>query len=274
MNIYVYSVNCSQYNEMNNKIIIKELTTIYDELQIYSFDDFLNNNKILDMKIEHVIVSGGDGVFHRVVNHLKNKLEHIIFGYIPTGTANDFAHNYQIDCKNIQESIAIIKSNNVIEVPLIRINDNLALYGISVGKMSNVSIKTSKNAKRLFHKLIYKIKGIKYMFFKKEDVYFKDINEEKIYHLKALLIIRTKYLGGVRISKDFTEKLAIVPIKNIFSLIKIFIFGRFMNLKKLNTNEIEIISDSVWCVDGELIDIKKAKINYNQNKMRLLSKNT
>ena len=33
-------------------------------------------------------------------------------------------------------------------------------------------------------------------------------------------------------------------------------------------------SENIWCVDGEKIDIKKAKLSYNQNKIRLLSKNT
>ncbi len=276
MNIYVYSVSCSKYNKKNNQIIINELMKTYNDLQLYSFDDFLNDNKILNMDIDHLIVSGGDGVLHRIVNHLKNKLDQITFGYIPMGTANDFAHNYHLDCKNIKESIDIIKSNNVINIPLINLNDNLVLYGISMGKMSNVSINTSKKSKKILHKFIYKLKGIKYMFSKKVDVLYKDLNsnEEKIYHVKALLIFKTKYLGGVRIAKKINEQITLVTIKNIFSLIKLFIFGRFMNIKNLKESEFELICDSVWCVDGELIDLKKAKISYNQNKIRLLSKNT
>lgn len=271
MDIYVYNEFSSKYTNILNDKIIKELNSVYNNLIIYDLCEFQEHYSKLE--IEHLIISGGDGTLHNVVNLVKDHLDKIIIGYIPTGTANDFGNSYGI--KNIDQALNIIKSKNIQEISIMKLDDTLVLYGVSIGKMSEVSLKTKKKSKKLFGKLIYKIKGIKYLFCKKSFVKVMIENQVFNYNVKALLAVNTKYLGGVKVNTKLSkEKISVLPIKNIFDLIKIFIFGRFKKIKSTNAREIILESENIWCVDGEKIDIKKAKLSYNQNKIRLLSKNT
>ena len=270
MNCYVYSKNSSKFNNKVNNHIIEELKAIFDDLEVLEYDSFIS----IDIsKVHYLIVSGGDGIIHNVVNYCKNRLDSIIFGFIPTGTANDFCHNNNI--KNIDQAIEIIKSKEIKNISLINVNETLATYALSVGEMSNVSIKSKENGKKFFHKFIYKIQGIKYLFVKKEKVciFIDDIKKEC--KVKALMIVRTKYLGGMKISKEiYDDKINMLLIRNIFDIIKIFIFGRFKKKKKKEINNVIIESDALWCLDGEEYNKKKAEISINKNKIRLLSKNT
>jgi diacylglycerol kinase (ATP) len=43
-----------------------------------------------------VVVAGGDGTLHRIVNALRAQLEELVFGLIPMGTGNDFARTLRV----------------------------------------------------------------------------------------------------------------------------------------------------------------------------------
>lgn len=269
MNVYVYNKFSSKYAPKLNGKIIKELKNIFKNLCIYDLKEF--EEQYLNLDIKYLIVSGGDGTIHNIVNLLKDRLDDIIFGYIPTGTANDFGKNHNIN--SIKRALKVIRLGKINDVPLINVNERFSLYGVSVGRMSNVSLMAKNSNKKVFRKFIYMFKGIQYLFCKKDKIKLK-INDEEYYKkLKALIIVNTKYLGGMKINKKLlTKELSILYINNIFDIIGIFIFGRFKTSKALNMQYIEIESDSIWCVDGEVLNTTKAKIQYSQNKIRLLSK--
>lgn len=269
MKVYVYSKNSSKYNEKKNNKIIKKIKDIYNDLIVMEYDQLINydiNN------IDYLIVSGGDGIIHNVVNYCKDKLDKIVFGFIPTGTANDFCHNHNI--KSVKQAIEVIKNDSYNNISLIGVNEIVSLYAVSIGMMSNVSINAKKRSKKIFHKFIYILKGIRYFFCKKNEVII-NINK-KDYHkyLKALIISNTKYLGGIKVFKALNNNLNIIKIKNIFDLIDIFLFNRFKNKNEDVLNEFKVYSDSKWCIDGEEYLIKEANIKVIKNKLRLLSKNT
>lgn len=279
MNVYVYSTKSSRYNKKLNDYIINELIKIYKNIDVFSYDEFKNICNTITIK--NLIISGGDGVLHNVINLVKDNINEIVFGFIPTGTANDFLSNNNI--KDIDEAINVIKINIIKEHQLVKLNDKLVLYGISVGPMSKVSTSAFKEEKVIFHKLIYKLRGIRYLFSKLEKIIIDDSDNKTEIKAKAILIIKSKYLGGVRICNKTPDTFKIIIIRNIFDVIKLFIFGRFKTLDNYNLlkqyeskiySKLYIESNSTWCLDGELIDINKGVIEVSDKKIRMLSKNT
>ena len=263
MIVYIYSKQSRNGNNKNIEYISSKLKDIYPDILIYSFDEIDTIDKENTSK---VIFSGGDGSFHRIINYFKDYLNKITFGLIPTGTANDIGKNFKI--KSIDEAISIITTNNIKEESLLDVSGELTLYALSVGEMSRVSIDAKGETKKRFGKLIYKIKGIRYLFTKKKVININD----KFYKLKVLIILRSLYLGGVKIGKDIDDNIHMYLIRNIFDVINLFIFNRFLKIKGVICNNINVESDSIWCVDGEKIDISKGVITLSKKKIKMLSK--
>ena len=74
-------------------------------------------------KFDRIVVSGGDGMLHELVNAVLRLSKPVAIGYIPTGTVNDFAHTHNIP-KRIKRDNFV---NDVFEdagIMLIRIKTN------------------------------------------------------------------------------------------------------------------------------------------------------
>ena len=264
MIIYIYSQCSRKATKRNIEKIEKALKDKYNDIKFYSYDEIDTINK---EEVDTIFISGGDGTIHNVINCFKDYLDKITFGFFPAGTANDISKNNKI--KSFKDALSIINMGIIKEDNLFEVNDELFYYALSVGEMSRVSIDTSERSKKRSGKLIYKLKGIKYLFKKRSKVII-DGKEEKI---KVIIILRTLYLGGTKIGKSIDNKLHIYKIKNIFDLVSLFIFNRFRKIEKNSIDSLTIESNSVWCVDGEKIDINKGTIKESSKKIKMLSKN-
>ncbi|MBQ8913278.1 MAG: YegS/Rv2252/BmrU family lipid kinase [Lachnospiraceae bacterium] len=82
----------------------------------------------------HIIVVGGDGTINACLNGI-NDFEKVIFGVIPSGSANDFARGLNIP-KDPVKALDIILSDEPykkIDIGQITVNDEKRLFGISSG---------------------------------------------------------------------------------------------------------------------------------------------
>lgn len=264
MIVYIYSQLSGKASQNRIEEVTNELKTIYPNLYSYPFDEI---DKINKDDLDIVLFSGGDGSFSNIINYFHDYLDKITFGYIPMGTANDIARNFGI--KSAKDGINIIRRGLVKEETLLEINDRLFMYGVSAGEMSSVSTGAKTNEKKHYGKIVYKIRGIRYLFKKKNNILI-DGKEEK---LKVLIIARTKYLGGVRINRNFDGRLRLYKIKNIFDIIGLFIFGRFKKTNNRIINNVRVNCKSIWCIDGERIDTENGVIRISDKKIKMLSKN-
>lgn len=265
MVVYIYSTKSCKATSSNLLYIERALNKIYPDILIYSFDEMNNINK---EEVSKVIISGGDGTFNNVINYFKEYLDKIVFGFIPLGTANDFCNNNHI--KKIDEALKVIEEDKVIEKELYVSNDRIIMYAISVGNISKVSLNTKSDSKKHFGKLIYKIKGIKYLFCKKSEIL---IDDKKI-KTKEIIITNSNYLGGVRISNKKDNKIRLYALNNFFSVVDLFIFGRFKKHNNKIYDNLLIESDSIWCIDGEGYNKTRSNILKSNFKIKMLSKNT
>ncbi|WP_114165691.1 diacylglycerol kinase family protein [Exiguobacterium sp. TNDT2] len=89
---------------------------------------------------EHLIVIGGDGTLHEVVNGLMKlpRDERPTIGLIPGGTCNDFARALALPVEPI-EAARLFKMSHVQPVDVMRVNDRYGLNFIGVGLIADTS---------------------------------------------------------------------------------------------------------------------------------------
>ncbi|MFK3986273.1 diacylglycerol/lipid kinase family protein [Exiguobacterium mexicanum] len=89
---------------------------------------------------EHLIVIGGDGTLHEVVNGLMSlpKDERPTVGLVPGGTCNDFARALDLPVEPI-EAVRLFKMSHVQPVDVMRVNDRYGLNFIGVGLIADAS---------------------------------------------------------------------------------------------------------------------------------------
>lgn len=89
---------------------------------------------------EHLIVIGGDGTLHEVVNGLMAlpKDERPTVGLVPGGTCNDFARALDLPVEPI-EAARLLKMSKQQRVDVMRVNDRFGLNFVGVGLIADAS---------------------------------------------------------------------------------------------------------------------------------------
>ena len=93
---------------------------------------------------ERIVVSGGDGMLHELVNAVLRLNKPVTIGYIPTGTVNDFATTHNIGFLDVG-----------------RFGEEYFTYVAAFGLGSNVAYDTDQKAKNTWGVLAYVANAIK-----------------------------------------------------------------------------------------------------------------
>ncbi len=112
------------------------------------------------MRFDRIVVSGGDGMLHELVNAVMCIETPVTVGYIPTGTVNDFAITNNIP-RNIPEAARVAISDNIKSLDVGRFNDEYFSYVAAFGTATNISYDTDQRAKNVFGVLAYLAGAIK-----------------------------------------------------------------------------------------------------------------
>lgn len=113
-------------------------------------------------RFDRIVVAGGDGMLHELVNAALQLPKQIPVGYIPTGTINDFASTHNIP-KNIIDAAVIAASDNIRTIDVGMFNDEIFSYVAAFGLVTNVAYDTDQKAKNNWGVLAYLANGIKNM---------------------------------------------------------------------------------------------------------------
>ncbi|MBK5251339.1 MAG: diacylglycerol kinase family lipid kinase [Peptostreptococcaceae bacterium] len=107
-----------------------------------------------------VMVIGGDGTIHEVVNiMIKNKIR-IPIALIPAGTVNDFA-NYLYLPKDIDDVFEMVKRFKLQAVDVGKVNNRYFINVAFAGMMAKVGYETPGEIKTVFGRLAYYAAGIR-----------------------------------------------------------------------------------------------------------------
>ena len=108
---------------------------------------------------EGIIVSGGDGTIHEVINiMLANNLD-LPLGIIPSGTSNDFAAHLQLE-KNIDTCVDVVIKGNIKTFDVGKVNDKYFFNVASAGLMTSVAHSADVALKNTLGKMAYYFKGL------------------------------------------------------------------------------------------------------------------
>ncbi len=178
--------------------------------------------------ISVVIVVGGDGTLHEVINGLYPSS--VPIGYIPTGSGNDYAREMGIE-KDPIKAVAQILKREIKKIDIAKINEEYFINVTGIGLDGLVAKLSNQSKLKLYlGKLIYVYGLIKGLFeFKAKEISL--IIDGKKHQFKKVWLIAIAngryYGGGMAIcpkAKNDDGKLDICVVSNVSMLEILFIF--------------------------------------------------
>ncbi|MBC8016087.1 MAG: YegS/Rv2252/BmrU family lipid kinase, partial [Sporomusaceae bacterium] len=112
-----------------------------------------------EVAAEGIIVSGGDGTIHEVVNIMLAYNLDLPLGIIPSGTSNDFAAYLQLE-KNIDMCVDVIVKGDIKTFDVGKVNDKYFFNEASAGLMTSVAHSADVTLKNTLGKVAYYFKGL------------------------------------------------------------------------------------------------------------------
>lgn len=133
------------------------LVTLWRISENAGLDDFLDRIKPEDYG--KILIAGGDGTIHQVINALAERDISLPIGIYPVGTANDFAQNFDLP-GTIEELTEIYTRDNYTYCDLAKINGKYFINVASLGYLTDISQKTDPKFKNSFGVFSYYMTGI------------------------------------------------------------------------------------------------------------------
>lgn len=129
----------------------------------YRMQERERNNAIItlaeELKPEGIVVSGGDGTVHELVNLLvRHKLD-VPLGILPSGTSNDFAVYLQLG-RSIEAWVRVVVEGKTRPVDIGRVNDRYFFNVASAGLLTSVAHNADVGLKNTLGKMAYYLKGL------------------------------------------------------------------------------------------------------------------
>ncbi len=125
----------------------------------------LPNNEIVFAKFvrslnaDGVIIAGGDGTIHDIINLMITENIDLPIGLIPSGTSNDFASFLGIN-KNLDRYIKTIAKGSVMPIDIGQIGNKYFINVASAGVLTSVAHKVDAGLKNALGKMAYYLKGL------------------------------------------------------------------------------------------------------------------
>lgn len=109
--------------------------------------------------IDKVIIAGGDGTIHQVVNLMLRLGIDLPVAIFPLGTANDFAQYFHIP-REIDGMIQVATGDKTLACDIGKANDRYFINVASFGNLVDISQRVNEQAKNILGVLAYYMKGI------------------------------------------------------------------------------------------------------------------
>ncbi len=129
--------------------------------------------KAIQENFDKIIVVGGDGLLHEVINGVMeetkgNLPENFALGIIPKGAGNNFAKEIGIK-KDVKKAFEIIKKGNQISVDLGKVNEKFFINCFSLG----FDAKINDLANKIKEKYLFLPRNLSYLFAALKEILIK-----------------------------------------------------------------------------------------------------
>jgi YegS/Rv2252/BmrU family lipid kinase len=140
-------------NRLQNK---NRIVTAVSAADCLSVSDVIAS---LDDTYVKIIAAGGDGTINIVVNAMIENDCHLPLAVLPAGTANDFAHYFEIPT-DLDGMLEIAAGDSFIPADIGKCNDRYFVNVAAIGSVIDVSQKTDPSLKNALGILAYYIKAL------------------------------------------------------------------------------------------------------------------
>lgn len=106
-----------------------------------------------------IVVAGGDGMLHELVNAALHLPKSIPVGYLPAGTVNDFASSNHIS-NDLLEAARIAVSEHICAIDVGKFQEKYFSYVAAFGMVTHIAYATDQKAKNRWGSLAYFMKII------------------------------------------------------------------------------------------------------------------
>ena len=166
--------------------------------RLINFDLMKKFSKIKDDDYDTIIVAGGDGTVHSVVNAMLKNNINIPLAIIPTGTVNDFAATLSLR-NNFKELFELINAKKIKNIDVGKVNDEYFINVCSGGFVTTIPHKTDAKLKNKLGKVAYYLKGIQeFPGFKSLPLKFITDDKEYTENIFMFLIMNSSRAGGFK----------------------------------------------------------------------------
>lgn len=219
--------------------------------------------KMIDSSVyDLIVVCGGDGTLHEIVNATLKLGLNIPIGYIPFGSTNDYAKNLGIKPRN---AIKNIKEMKLKKLDIGEFNGEFFNYVAAFGAFTEIPYSTPQDIKNSVGYLAYVLEGIKALP-EIRPIHFKCKTDDGVIEDDVIvgMITNTTSVAGVKRKEDDIrlddgkmEYIFVKFPKNIIETEAILFklaSGDFDSpfLYHGQSSRFEILSDEItWTLDGE-----------------------
>lgn len=119
--------------------------------------------KLNSQKFDRIVCAGGDGTINEVVAGLREAGNYkTLLGYIPCGSTNDFASNFELG-EELMEHAEHAIGNRVIHLDSGMLNEHSFLYTAAFGMFTGVTYSTPQSFKNLLGHQAYVINALTHL---------------------------------------------------------------------------------------------------------------
>ena len=248
-----------------------------DTVQSKSAEDMIDLARKNAERYDCIVVAGGDGSIHNVINGVKQSKGRPTLGFLPYGTVNDVCRTLNIS-RDLDKAIDVILRGETIKYDIMQEGSNYMIYTFAGGMFVSTSFKTSTGMKKLLGKIAYFITGAKQLFSMRTLPLTVEIDGER-HHGRyiMMMVLNSASAAGFRINKerDIDDGLIdVILIEKkrsylvaLFTLLKMFLFGlnsvrkhKNVVIQKCKSVKIENHSNEPFTQDGEEADFLTKEI--------------
>ena len=181
--------------------------------------------KAEEHEADTLIIIGGDGTIHHIVQAFQKKLEHYQVGLLPGGTVNNLAKVLGIPIDK-EEAADVILGEAIRKIDYGKVNDEVIISTLTIGILADTAVWISQKEKQQYGSWIFMKRFVNLLLKKKK--YHLDIKTENEHwkgKTQLLTVTMTNSVGGYTNFDDSASPddgkfhITIIPSLDIFRFI-------------------------------------------------------
>ena len=239
--------------------IVSALHRTFDEVDVVftaSAEEGQKRAKEACGEYHSLIIVGGDGTFHNILNAVAEEKDIPIIGYINNGTIGDIGRNFGVT-GSYKKALKIIAGQHVMKADICKTGDRYFAYVAAVGSFADIAYKAPRNRKQRLGKIAYYNMAVEQAFKKSKlntTVYVDGVLYKK--EVPFLMALNGRNIGGFAINKmgsmfDGKMELFLSNPGPFNGLLPYFFRRKKVVCLQGEHFHIKTDSDMAWCLDGE-----------------------